>query len=841
MANKSITIEIKGDTRDFTVSVGQAEDALEGMEGAADSAGGATGGMLGKLKDFASGAAAVFAGGALLEAASSLGAKLSEAFSEAMDIEKGQDKLAAQLGLSAEASESFGRAAGELYANAYGDGLDQVNEALRYVQQNIGDGIGVADDALTSVTGSVLDLADAFGEDLGPMTRAVGTMIKSGLVKDAQEGLDILTVGLQNGTNAGEDLLDTFSEYSTQFRELGISAEMGLGLMSQGMKAGARDSDTLADAIKEFAIRSKDGSKASATAFQDIGLNAEKMTAIFAKGGPEAERAMADVIRRLKEMKDPVQQDATAVALFGTKAEDLQDALYALDPTTAVSSLGQVEGAAARMGATLADNAATKFEAFKRQLHMGLVGFIKDVILPGVVSVGDQVVAGYQKIGDGIRLFLDTFQGKDSAVDVGSWTEPIKELGRTVRELADQYLPPLRDIWSQITEKATQFTDWVKNNENTMITLGVIAGEVLVVALAALAVGLYTVAAGVIAATWPVLLAVAALFAMVSAVRWAWENWAFFREAVGAVVSWLGETVPPIIEAVRGAIDIAFQWIANVAVPWVVGAFQSFIGFLQNTLWPAVQMVWSGIQIAIGWAVNLILPIISFLVEFIASNFGHIAEIARNIWDMIINILTNAWQIISNVVQLFLNIISGNWGDAWNNIKNIFSAVWDTIKNIVANGAGVVREVIQTLASFIGSIGGRIFEGIGIGFRNVINMVIDKWNSLQFTLPKIEIFGQTLGGGSVGVPRIPRFATGGVMRVPGGGAGMAILHDGERVIPPSRAGLSRYRSGGDTYHVHIPVGFVGSETELAKEIGRVITVGRRRGVAAPWENQDRTA
>ncbi|WP_250029296.1 helix-turn-helix transcriptional regulator [Paractinoplanes maris] len=44
-------------------------------------------------------------------------------------------------------------------------------------------------------------------------------------------------------------------------------------------------------------------------------------------------------------MKYPVAQNAAVIGLFGIKAEDMQDALFAMDPTTAVASLGKVAGA----------------------------------------------------------------------------------------------------------------------------------------------------------------------------------------------------------------------------------------------------------------------------------------------------------------------------------------------------------------------------------------------------------------------------------------------------------------------------------------------------------------
>src|SRR5688500_4938466 len=63
-----------------------------------------------------------FAGKAALAAAAvgvAIGAAVVAGVNEAMDQERASDRLAAQLGLSPQQQEAFGRAAGELYANAY--------------------------------------------------------------------------------------------------------------------------------------------------------------------------------------------------------------------------------------------------------------------------------------------------------------------------------------------------------------------------------------------------------------------------------------------------------------------------------------------------------------------------------------------------------------------------------------------------------------------------------------------------------------------------------------------------------------------------------------------------
>jgi hypothetical protein len=60
--------------------------------------------------------------------------------------------------------------------------------------------------------------------------------------------------------------------------------------------------------------------------------------------------------------------------------------------------------------------------------------------------------------------------------------------------------------------------------------------------------------------------------------------------------------------------------------------------------------------------------------------------------------------------------------------------------------------------------GKNIFDGVKEGFRAGINWIIGKWNSLSFTLPSFSVFGQSIGGGTLGVSQLDYFASGGITR-----------------------------------------------------------------------------
>jgi len=316
------------------------------------------------------------------------GAALGAGFVKTLNLDAANDKLAAQLGATPAQSAKFGKLAGDLYAGAWGESMEQVNEGIKSVVQNI-DGMKNASKAqLQAITGDVLTLATTFDVELGGTTRAVSNLMRNGLAPNAQAALDIITVGLQNGTNKADDLLDTFNEYSTMFRDVGLSGKDALGLMSQGLKAGARDADTVADALKEFAIRAQDGSVTSALGFEAVGLNAKKMTRAVAEGGPTARKALDAVLDGLRKIEDPAKRNAAAVQLFGTKAEDLGDSLFALDLDTAVKGLGEVEGATKKMSDTVNDNALTSITAFKRGLEVAFVETLGGKVIPALSKVG---------------------------------------------------------------------------------------------------------------------------------------------------------------------------------------------------------------------------------------------------------------------------------------------------------------------------------------------------------------------------------------------------------------------------------------------------------------------
>lgn len=319
-------------------------------------------------------------------AGAAIGAVLMSGVNAAIEKSKLDNKLAAQLGATPAQAKQLGKLSGQVYAAGFGEDLPQVNVAIKAAAQNgLLDIKNASAETAQAVTKNLLTVADVLEEDTDRVSSAVSQMLRTGMAKSSEEAMDLLVKATQNGVNKSQDLLDTMNEYSTQFRKLGIDGPQAMGLMSQAIKAGARDSDTAADALKEFSIRAVDGSKTSAQGYKMLGLNAKEMTAIMAKGGEDAAGGLATVLNRLREMKDPVKQNAAATALFGTKAEDLGKSLFAMNVDGATDEMYGMKGATAAAAAQASAGAAS-WGNLGRQFQMALIDKL-NMALPVVNAV----------------------------------------------------------------------------------------------------------------------------------------------------------------------------------------------------------------------------------------------------------------------------------------------------------------------------------------------------------------------------------------------------------------------------------------------------------------------
>ncbi|MFS0766178.1 phage tail tape measure protein [Peribacillus phoenicis] len=313
----------------------------------------------------------------------------SLAIKSASDFQKSQGKMQASLGLTADEAKKMNGAAKNIWETGFGENMEEASQGIIDVKKNLQT---ITGKELEAVTRQAFILRDTFGYDIPESTRAAKSLIDNFGV-DAAKAMDYITVASQKGGDYSEELLDTISEYSVQFKTAGMDIGGMFNILIQGAQNGAWNLDKVGDAVKEFSVRAVDGSKTTAAGFSTIGLNADEMGKKFAEGGDSAEKAFMATVAALSSVEDPLEQQQAGVALFGTQWEDVQkNVIGALNPT--VDMLGNVEGATKKAGEALQDNFSDRAIKELRNLGASLMplgNILLDKIQPGLEGASEHI------------------------------------------------------------------------------------------------------------------------------------------------------------------------------------------------------------------------------------------------------------------------------------------------------------------------------------------------------------------------------------------------------------------------------------------------------------------
>ncbi|MEV1054639.1 phage tail tape measure protein [Streptomyces sp. NPDC049887] len=773
------------------------------------------------------------------------GAVLVKGLSDAMGQLNAKSLLQAQLGTSNTVAAAQGKVAGKLYASGVTGSFQDAADAIKAVVQGGLAPPGTTTKQLQAIATKASDVAKVFGQDLGGVTNAVSQMIRTGLAKNSSEAFDLITRGLQSGADKGGDFLDTLNEYGTQFRKAGLDGSTAIGLLNQAIRGGARDADVAADAIKEFSIRAVDGSKGTADGFKALGLNADDMAKRFGKGGATANATLDLTLDRLRGIKDPVKQSQVAVALFGTQAEDLGKALLAMDPSVAAKGLGDVGGAASKVGETIRSGPSHEIEVFVRGLKQGFVDVLGGTVLPVIRDVAhwlnDNLGPGVRAAGEAVSGIINWFR---------EWGVVLAPLGLLVggltlalnaQAIATGLVTGVMSVYSFASKGIAVVTQgWAAAQAllNAVMALNPIA----LVAIAVVALGAALVVAWQKSETFRNIV-MSAWQGIQTAASWAWNNvlkpvfsaFGTALSAIGTAASWLWNTV---ISPVFGWIGQAASWLWNNALKPAFGeAKKTFdtLGGAANWLWTNVLKPvfgWIGDKAKWLWE-KALKPAFGFIkdgIKKVGDSFEDAKSFIKRAWDKVMDIAKKPVRFIIETVY--------NKGivPTWNKVATAFGA--DPIKTMslpkgfasggVLPGYTPGRDVHRFYSTTGGGLelsGGEAImrpewtRAVGPGFVALMNRVAKSRGAKGVR----EALAPTLGGN----PTTQRFADGGIFGWIGktaAGVGSKAWEGAKKLASWLKEGLEASARAG-VKHVVDPMLslFPGADTAFGKMIRRIPT------------------
>ncbi|WP_432166476.1 phage tail tape measure protein [Streptomyces sp. bgisy031] len=612
------------------------ERQLTGPAGTAGQRAGdaAGGGFKEKLK--AGAAAAGLAAGALV----------AKGLKDAVEQANITNALQAQLGATGKDAAKYGKVAGKLYSSGVSGSFQEAADAIKSVVQS---GLAPPDatnSQLQAIATKAQDVSTVFGQDLGGVTNAVSQMMRTGLAKNSTEAFDVITKGFQSGADKGGDLLDTVNEYGVQFKKAGLDGATAMGLLNQAIKGGARDSDVAADAIKEFSIRAVDGSASTKAGFKALGLSADDMATKFGKGGKTSKAALDLTLDRLRGIKDPVKQSAAATALFGTQAEDLGSALFAMDPSKAATGLGKVGGAADKAGKLIRSGPSHAITTFGRTLQQGLVDILGTYLIPALTDLAKYAKTAWGWIKDN-QAWLAPFGAGIAVIasGIGLYVAYVKVVALVTRAWAA----------AQVLMNTV-----MSANPIGLIILGVVAlGAALVVAYKK-----SETFRSIVQGAWNGI-KTAASFVWNSILKPAFEGIKTGLSAVGAAFVWLWNNA---VKPVAGWIKAGFQ-LLWAGVKLVFGYFKQGL----RTLGGVAKWLWT----------NAIKPVVGWIKQGFAT-----------LWSGVKLVFGYFKEGLKTLGGVFKWLWDHSVKPAWNGIKAIIKGVYDNgIKPVFSALKGAVKKV----------------------------------------------------------------------------------------------------------------------------------------------------
>jgi phage-related minor tail protein len=613
------------------------------------------------------------------------GAALLGGLNETLNRDAGKGLLTAQLGLTAKEADRVGKVAGDLFASGFGDSMESVNDAVKSVVQNMDGMKGASASALKDTAGRALNVAKIMGEDVSKVTASVSTLMKTGLTPNAKEAFDVILRGTQLGANKQQDLLDTLTEYPTLFRNMGLDAKAATGLLVQGLQAGARDSDKVADAIKEFSIRAVDGSKLTAQGFQMIGLDAGKMGAAIGKGGASASKALDLTLTKLRGIEDPVLRSQAAVALFGTQAEDLGAALFALDPSSAGKKLDGFKGSVDRAGQAMSQTASGNIEAFKRQVIDAFVTTLGTHVVPKIQAF----IALMKNLGISPTTFL-ILGGALAALALS--VKLVSVATAVWRGLA---------IAAGAASKVWAAGVWLVNAAMRANPIGIVI--TIIMALVAAVVVAYQKSEtfrNVVQIAWR---------GIQMAVSHAWNNIikpafsalvSFYQTVLAPAVTWFWKNIiQPAWKGITFAVEVAWG-ILKIIFAAIDAVLRRVVAPVVTWLWKnVIQPAWKGISFAINVAWGILKIIFAAIDTMIRRVVAPVIlwlwkTIIAPAWTAIKTVISTVWN--SGIKPVFENVKKGVElvGKAFESAKNFIGRVWDKIRDLAMKP---VRFIVQTV------------------------------------------------------------------------------------------------------------------------------------------------
>ena len=371
-----------------------------------------------------------------------------------------------------------------------------------------------------------------------------------------------------------------------------------------------------------------------------------------------------------------------------------------------------------------------------------------------------------QKLADKLTELYDEHIGPFNN-DVGSG---LSEIGGTLLDTYNQYIAPILDQWAQ------KFDEVLNGPVGDAI-------DHIIDEIGRLIDGLNWLWNNV----------------LIPLIQWLIEN---VIPVLAPIVAWIGDTLLSIVASVTGMADSVLKQLDGI-IQFLTGVFTGDWAQALSGILLYVEGFKQNINIIFNFIKNQILDPLSkwldgvFKVDWV-KDFGVIGDYMNAWLANIQNIVAAVKQAFSGIVDFVNGVLSGDWQQAWDGIKNIFGGAWN----------GMLAIIKSPINGIIGLMNGllRAAQIMQNGVANALNKMNISVPSWVTSLTGVSSIGFHISKWSA--PHIPYLAQGAV--IPPNKEFMAVLGDqksGNNIEAPESLirKIVREETGNSSRKIEVPV------------------------------------